>query len=71
MGGSRLSGRPRLDERLWEVADVVGANLATRPVYVIRASASELQDLAAHYVLEPVDRLGDVYRVTGRQESNP
>lgn len=66
-----VDDRTRIDENLGTVNDVIDANLDARPVYVIRAQASDLQDVAARFAIEPVDRLGEVYRVTGRLESQP
>ena len=65
-----VDDRTRLDENLGSVEDVIDANLGKRPVYVIRAQASDLQDLAARYAIEPVDRSGEVYRVTGYLEKS-
>ena len=35
-----IDDRTRLDEHLGELTDVIDANLATRPVYVIRLAAA-------------------------------
>jgi hypothetical protein len=37
----------------------------------MRVTESELQDVAAHYVLEPVGLPVNLYRVTGPQETTP
>ncbi len=66
-----VDDRTREDQNLGTVIDVIDANLSARPVYVIRAQASDLQDVAARFTIEPVDRLSEVYRVTGRLESQP
>ncbi len=64
-----LDDRTLLDEGLGTIEDVIEANLGRRPVYVIRAQASDVQALGLRYVIEPVDRLEGMYRVTGRQEN--
>ena len=66
-----VDDRTRIDEDLGEVIDVIEANLGIRPVYLIRQFESEIAELAAHYTIEPVGRPGNVYRVTGRQETSP
>ncbi len=65
-----MDDRTRLDQQLGEVIDVIDANLPTRPVYVIRIRSGELAELAARYVLIPVDTVGDsgLSRVVGRRE---
>jgi hypothetical protein len=60
----------RESEGLGSVDDVIDANLGTRPVLVIRLP-QDLEDLAHRYAIEPVDRPGGVYRVTGRLEPQP
>jgi Protein O-mannosyl-transferase TMEM260-like len=64
-----VDDRTRVDDDLGSVADVIDANLATRPVYVIRAQASDLQDLEQQFVLVPVEGPDTLYRVIGRQET--
>ena len=66
-----VDDRTRLDDNLGSVEDVIATNLRTRPVYVMRVTESELQDVAAHYVLEPVGLPVNLYRVTGPQETTP
>ena len=66
-----VDDRTRLDEDLGEVADVIEANLDTRPVYLMRVNESQVQELADRYTIEPVGRPGNLFRVTGRQESTP
>ena len=66
-----VDDRTRLDLYLGEVDDVIDANLGRRPVYVMRVTESDVQDLARRYAIEPVGRPGNLYRVTGRQESSP
>jgi hypothetical protein len=65
-----VDDRTRLDEDLGEVTDVIEANLGKRPVYLIRLRESEVQALGDRYTIEPVGRPGNLYRVTGRQESS-
>jgi hypothetical protein len=66
-----VDDRTRLDENLGEVADVIEANLDTRPVYLMRVAESQVQELADRYTIEPAGRPGNLFRVTGRQESTP
>jgi len=66
-----IDDRTRLDEGLGEPADVIDANLATRPVYVIRVLDSEIQALARRYRITPAGGPSNLYRVTGRTESAP
>ncbi len=66
-----VDDRTRLDLYLGEVDDVIDANLGRRPVYVMRVTESDVQDLARRYAIEPVGRPGNLYRVTGRQERSP
>jgi hypothetical protein len=66
-----VDDRTRLDLDLGEVANVIEANLDTRPVYLIRATTSEVDVLTDRYAIEPVDRPGNLFRVTGRQETTP
>ena len=60
--------RTRLDLNLGEVTDVIDANLATRPVFVIRFDTEELDLLAARYTLTPLKSplAFNVLRVTER-----
>jgi hypothetical protein len=50
---------------------VIDRYLGTRPVLVIRSTASDIAALAVRYVLEPVGRPAGVYRVTGTRETAP
>jgi hypothetical protein len=50
-----IDDRTRLDEDLGSLTDVIDANLATRPVYVIRLDRQEIQMLEDRYVLETID----------------
>jgi hypothetical protein len=67
-----VDDRTRLDQQLGEVIDVIDANLPTRPVYVIRIRSGELAELAARYVLVPLDTIGEsgFSRVVGRREGS-
>jgi hypothetical protein len=60
----------RASDGLGSVDDVIDANLGTRPVLVIRLP-EDLAELGHRYAIEPVDRPGGVYRVTGRLEPQP
>jgi uncharacterized membrane protein YhaH (DUF805 family) len=66
-----VDDRTRLDENLGEVEDVIDRFLGKRPVYVIRAQESSVIVLAQRYAIEPVGRPDNLYRVTGRLESQP
>jgi hypothetical protein len=50
-----IDDRTRLDEDLGSLTDVIDANLATRPVYVIRLDRREIQLLEDRYVLDTID----------------
>ncbi len=56
---------------LGSAADVVDRYLGTRPVYVIRQSASDLEALARRFAIQPVGSPGNLYLVTGRLETTP
>jgi hypothetical protein len=60
-----------VSEDLGSVAEVIDHYLGTRPVYVIRSTAAEIEALALRYVLEPAGRPTGVYRVTGTLETQP
>ncbi len=66
-----IDDRTILDDNLGTAADAIDALLGTRPVYVIRATESDLQDLRQRFAIEPVGRPSELYRVTGRLESSP
>lgn len=65
-----VDDRTRLDEELGSVTDVIDANLATRPVYVIRADPREIRMLEERYVLDPIDGrdAGSLTRVLSLRE---
>jgi hypothetical protein len=50
-----VDDRTRLDEHLGSLTDVIDANLATRPVYVIRLDRREVALLAQRYQLDYID----------------
>lgn len=53
-------------DNMGTAADVIDANLGKRPVYVIRVSDSDVQDLAKQFAIQPVGRPDNLYLVTGR-----
>jgi hypothetical protein len=60
-----------VNDGLGSVEDVIDHYLGTRPVYVIRSTAADIEALALRYVLEPAGRPAGVYRVTGTLETQP
>jgi len=50
-----VDDRTRLDEHLGSLTDVIDANLATHPVYVIRLDRSEVALLGQRYRLDYID----------------
>jgi hypothetical protein len=73
IGGRRpdiavIDDRTRLDKNLGELTDVIDANLASRPVYVMRFEASDLEPLRRRYDLTPLAAplAGNVLRVSAR-----
>jgi hypothetical protein len=67
-----VDDRTRLDEGLGEMADVIRADLPTRPVYVI-PGWPDLRGLEEEFVLEPVFTAGNqtVYRVLSERGATP
>jgi hypothetical protein len=65
-----VDDRTRLDQELGDIADVIDANLPTRPVYVIRIDPDERAELAARYELEYLDGAdaGALTRVIGLRQ---
>ena len=61
-----VDDRTRLDQDLGDVADVIRADLGTRPVYVIR-QGRQIKELEDEFVLELVraDPGAPIYRVVG------
>ena len=66
-----IDDRTLLDDNLGSAADAIDRLLETRPVYVIRATESDLQTLRQRFAIEPVGRPSELYRVTGRLETAP
>ncbi len=66
-----VDDRTRLDLNLGGVLDVIDANFDTRPVFLIRSNASEIERLRERYVIEPAgeDHLSGILRVVARVES--
>ena len=53
-------------DQLGTLPAIVERYLGTRPVYVIRESASDIQNLAQQFAIQPVGRPGNLFLVTGR-----
>jgi hypothetical protein len=73
IGGKRpdlfiADDRTRLDLNLGDLTNVIDGNLAMRPVYVIRSSPTELEQLQRRYRLTPLASplASNVFRVTPR-----
>ena len=64
-----VDDRTRLDEHLGEIADVIEANLDTRPVYLVPVAPSQVEELGRRYVIEQAQPPGNLYRVVRRQEA--
>ncbi len=58
-------------DQLGTVPDIIDRYLGSRPVYVIRQSASDIQSLAQRYAIQPVDSPSNLFLVTGRLGTNP
>lgn len=58
-------------DHLGSVPDVIDRYLGSRPVYVIRMSGFDIQNLAQRYAIQPVGRPGNLFRVTGRLGTTP
>lgn len=58
-------------DHLGSVPDVIDRYLGSRPVYVIRESGWDIQNLAQRYAIQPVGRPGNLFRVTGRLGTTP
>jgi hypothetical protein len=65
-----LDDRIRVEMDLAEPDQAIDAYLDSRPVYLMRVSESEVNDLRGEYVIERVGRPGNLFRVTGRQETS-
>ena len=53
-------------DQLGSLPTIVERYLGTRPVYVIRQSASDIQNLAQQFAIQPVGRPDNLFLVTGR-----
>jgi hypothetical protein len=60
-----------VNENLGSVEEVIDRYLGTRPVYVIRSTAADIEALGLRYALEPAGQPTGVYRVTGTLETQP
>ena len=49
-----IDDRTRLDENLGDLTDVIDANLATHPIYVMRFETSDIEALGRRYDLTPL-----------------
>ncbi|HEY4751957.1 MAG TPA: DUF2723 domain-containing protein, partial [Candidatus Limnocylindrales bacterium] len=58
-------------DKLGTVPQVIDSYLGKRPVYVIRSTASDLEDLAHRYAIQPVGSPGNLFLVTGRLGTTP
>jgi hypothetical protein len=58
-------------DKLGSVPQVIDDYLGKRPVYVIRLSASDIDDLARRYTIQPVGSPGNLFRITGRLGTTP
>ncbi len=61
----------RVWDHLGSVTDLIDAYLGSRPVYVIRESGWDIQNLAQRYAIQPVSRPGNLFLVTGRLGTTP
>ena len=64
-----IDDRTRLDDGLGDAADVIEANLDRRPVYLMRVTDQEIEDLRGRFRIESVGIPGNLFRVTGRTET--
>jgi hypothetical protein len=64
-----IDDRTRLDRNLGGITDVIDANLATRPVYVIRIDAIDIAMLPERYFVEYLDgpNATGLTRILGRR----
>jgi hypothetical protein len=58
-------------DELGSLPAIIDQYLGTRPVYVIRQSASDIQNLAKQYAIQPVGRPGNLFQVTGKLGTTP
>jgi hypothetical protein len=58
-------------DELGSLNAIIDSYLGTRPVYVIRQSESDIQNLGKKYAITPVGRPGNLFLVTGRLGTTP
>ncbi len=58
-------------DHLGSIPDIIDGYLGSRPVYVIRASVSDIENLAHQFAIQPVGRPDNLYLVTGRLGTTP
>jgi hypothetical protein len=58
-------------DQLGSLPNIIDSYLGRRPVYVIRQSASDIQNLARQYAIQPVGRPSNLYLVTGKLGTTP
>lgn len=63
-----VDDRTLLDLGWTDIRQVIDSTLGQRPVYVLRLHMSEVDALADTYVVDPVGRPSNLYRLTGRKE---
>lgn len=63
-----VDDRTLLDLGWTDIRQVIDGTLGLRPVYVLRLHASEVEALTDTYVVNPVGRPSNLYRLTGRKE---
>ena len=66
-----VDDRTRLDEDLGSVEDVIDANLGHRPVYVLRETQPQIQEIADRYEIELIAPAGQTWmiRVLGPKDA--
>ena len=58
-------------DQLGSLNAIIDSYLGKRPVYVIRQSALDIQNLGTRYAIQPAGRPGNLFLVTGRLGTNP
>jgi Protein O-mannosyl-transferase TMEM260-like len=58
-------------DHLGSIADVIDRYLGSRPVYVMRQSVTDIENLAQQFAIQPVGRPVNLYLVTGRLGTTP
>jgi hypothetical protein len=66
-----LDDRIRVERNELDLDAVIAGYLPQRPVYVIRSTSAEIQDLATRWDLEWAGGPANLYRVTGKKETTP